>query len=164
MLWIPLLVAWICGAVMHFLYRPLGEPRFLRALFPVSENVWEHFKIVFWPLGGALAFVAVQSQRPWSSAAVAVLAATGCAMAVMFGIFYIYAAGLGVGKSLLWVDIPSFFVAMTAGYWVGLQALGHSFAAVYGAAAAAAVAVEVVLLHCLSFSHPDLPLFRDGGL
>ena len=57
MLWKTLLVAWACGVVMHFLYRPLGQPRFLRALFPVSENVWEHFKMAFWPLCGAMAFV-----------------------------------------------------------------------------------------------------------
>lgn len=164
MLWKPLFFAWACGVVMHFLYRPLGEPRFLRALFPVSENVWEHYKMAFWPLCGAVAFVGTQGARPWTSVAVAVLAATLCAMVIMFGVFYTYVVGLGVGKNLLWADILSFCAVMATGYWVGLQVLSRPFSAAWGGAAAGVLAAEVVLLHCLSFDPPDLPMFRDGGL
>lgn len=164
MLWKTLLVAWACGVVMHFLYRPLGQPQFLRALFPVSENVWEHFKMAFWPLCGAMAFVGVQTARPWASVAAAAAAASVYAMLMMFGLFYTYVVGLGAGRCLLWVDILSFAAVMTSGYLIGLRVLSYDIPVLWGGAAAALLVLAVVLLHRLSFDCPDLPMFREGGL
>ncbi len=163
MLWKPLIAAWICGVAMHFLYRPLGRPRLLRAFFPVSENVWEHFKMAFWPLCGAMAFVGVQMGRPWTSISAAAAAAAGFAMLMMFGIFYTYTAGLGVGKNLLWVDIASFAAVMACSYLAGLRVLSRSVTALCGWGSAALLLLLAVLLHRLSFDHPDLPIFREGG-
>ena len=164
MLWKTLLVAWICGVVMHFLYRPLGSPRPLCMFFPVSENVWEHFKMAFWPLCGAMIFLGVKTGAPWASVALACLAASMHAMFMMFGLFYTYVVGLGVGRCLLWVDILSFACVMLSGYVVGLRVLARAVPALWGGAAAAVLFGIVCLLHRLIFQNPDLPMFREGGL
>ena len=164
MLWKPLFAAWACGVAMHFLYRPLGRPRFLRALFPVSENAWEHVKMAFWPLCTAMIWVGVRSGTPWASVALACAAAAGHAVLMMLGLFYTYVAGLGAGHSLLPADIASFAAVMGCSYAVGLRVLGLDVSARWGIAAAALLAITVYLLHRWSFDPPDLPLFRQGGL
>ena len=51
-----LIVTWLAailaGCALHFLYEWL--PSAITALFsPVNESLWEHVKLVFWPLLGA---------------------------------------------------------------------------------------------------------------
>ena len=83
---------------------------------------------------------------------------------MMFGLFYTYVVGLGVGRSLLWVDIVSFSGVMACGYAVGLRVLDCTVPVRWGAAAALVLLGMIFLLHRLSFSPPDLPMFREGGL
>lgn len=46
---IVFIVATVAGALLHFVYQLLPNP--VTALFsPVNESLWEHLKILFWPL------------------------------------------------------------------------------------------------------------------
>ena len=69
-LWL-LAAAVLVGTVAHFLYEPLGRPRLLVALLPINESPWEHVKLAFWPLLGALAVLARQESIPWATAVAA---------------------------------------------------------------------------------------------
>ena len=59
MLWLIFVGFCAFGTVQHFLFVPLGRPRWLLWLLPVSESPWEHYKLAFWPLGGALCLTGV---------------------------------------------------------------------------------------------------------
>ncbi len=164
MIWGTLLLAWAVGVVMHFLYEPLGRPRFLRPLLPLSESAWEHYKMAFWPLAAAMAWLAVCYGLPWHSAACAALAAALHAMGTMFGLFYIYVSGLGVGRSVMMVDILCFVCTMFSGYFVGVRLLASALPAWLGIPALAGLVLIAYLLARFSVRPPDLPMFRDGGL
>lgn len=164
MIWGTLLLAWAIGVVMHFLYEPLGRPRLLRPLLPLSESAWEHYKMAFWPLLAAMIWLAVYYGLPWHSAACAALAAALHAMGTMFGLFYIYVCGLGAGHSILMVDILCFACTMFSGYRLGVRLLAAGPPAWLGVPAAAGLAAIAVLLARFSAKAPDLPMFRDGGL
>ena len=76
-MWI--LTAWITslgGSALHFLYDWLPSP--LTALFsPINESVWEHLKLLFWPMLLGATFLARRSKnrpRLWSAFFVALLA------------------------------------------------------------------------------------------
>lgn len=90
--WLPLLVTLALGFLLHFLYGWLPSP--VTALIsPVRESLWEHVKILFWPLllaglyasrtGGA------DGSAPWLAANLAV-------NALMLALGYFWNVTLGM--------------------------------------------------------------------
>lgn len=151
------------GTIQHFLYRPLGSPRWLAPLLPVSESPWEHYKLAFWPLCAALGAAALCLGVSWQSWALAALLACAHAFCTMFGIFYFYVYGLGVGRPLLAADIGGYYLTMGCGYALGLRALTLYTAVWPGVCALALLLAAAVLLARWSVAPPALPLFRDGA-
>ena len=96
MLWGIFLLFCLLGTVQHFLYRPLGRPRSLAWLLPVSESPWEHCKLAFWPLGGALGTVTLLTGGTLPTFLSAWWAAAAHGLCTMLGIYYFYRAALGV--------------------------------------------------------------------
>ena len=41
----------ICGTLFHFVYQWTGENKIIAAFVPVNESIWEHLKLVFYPMG-----------------------------------------------------------------------------------------------------------------
>ena len=110
MLW--LIFAGFCafGTVQHFLFVPLGRPRWLLWLLPVSESPWEHYKLVFWPLGGALCLTGVLAEAAPAAILWAWLHGAAHGFCTMMGIYCFYRMALGVKKPLLWADILNYYI------------------------------------------------------
>ena len=94
----PLLWAFVlsslAGTAMHFAYNVLPIP-LVGLLAPVSESVWEHLKLLYWPFLVASALVARRKADPlrwWSGA----LAALLLQPLVLTGLYYLLKTGFGV--------------------------------------------------------------------
>ncbi len=84
-------IATVAGALLHFLHSLL--PNFFTAIFsPVNESLWEHLKIIFWPLVVSALVLARGGEKgskgPW---ALSILIAG----AGMLGVGYLYHIILG---------------------------------------------------------------------
>lgn len=101
----------LLGVALHFLYDWFPSP--LAALFsPINESVWEHLKLLFWPMLLGATFLARRSRnrpRLWSAFFAALLTAP----ALLLTAYYSLKA---VGVERLWVDIVLYFICMFAGY------------------------------------------------
>lgn len=100
----------ILGVLLHFLYDWLPNP--LTALLsPVRESLWEHVKIVYWPLllAGFLATGrgAGASRTPWLLSAIV-------SSLVMLGTAYVYHILL-LGESMAF-DIGLYVVMIAVGF------------------------------------------------
>lgn len=142
------------GVVLHFLYEWL--PGWGTAIFsPVNESLWEHMKIVFWPLAGA-AFCL--SGRDRAQRAARLLSAVLVSLA-MLAAAYAYHILLG-GRALAF-DLALYAAAMLAGFLLprAVRRLGQSV----GGRAAIWVLVlgfAAALVWC-AFFPPDGILSRD---
>ena len=161
MLWQVFLSTCAVGCAFHFLYAPLGKPRFLRWLLPIGESPWEHFKLVFWPMGGGLAAAAWLTEAAAGAWVCAWVVAAGHGFCTMTGIYYFYRGALGVTRPLLWVDISNYFITMFCGWVLGLPALAcrPGWEAVLPAAVALAACAAAFAL--FSEEPPAKPLFRE---
>lgn len=147
------------GVILHFLYGWLPNP--LTALFsPVRESLWEHVKIVFWPL--LLAGAAVTRRGGRGAGGAWQLSALTASM-LMLAVAYVYHILLGgewmvfdlalyalsVGGGFL---LPRLFRPAAERLWVRL-------------AAGALCWILAALLVWFTWSPPDTPLFADlsGG-
>ena len=105
------------GAALHFLYDAAPNP--LTALVsPVNESVWEHLKLLFWPMlltAFWLARSAPDSSALWSGIFTAELAMP----LFLLGAFYLLKCGFGVVS--LPLDIALYVVTMALGFWLAYR-------------------------------------------
>jgi hypothetical protein len=121
---VPLAIIVGLSGLQHFIYDWLPNP-FFATFAPISESVWEHLKIVFYPF----VFVWIASylifrrslKLGWREMlfAVAIGATTACVLTVF--LFYLIHSGFGIVQSS-WVDIGieiiSLFVAQMVAWHI----------------------------------------------
>lgn len=158
---IPIL--FIIGSVMHFMYNIFGENPFVGLFAPINESIWEHSKMVLWPvILWWLLYYCFRGKRyqidknKWFTSALVALMTSLITMPLLY---YFYTGAFGV--ELLWVDISILLFAVLFGQLLGL----HTYR--YGKGVNAnfilVIFVLVVLLFMLfTYFPPHLPLFQDG--
>ncbi len=151
------LIAAGAGVLLHFLFSWFPNP--VTALVsPVRESIWEHVKILYFPLLGTSLLVSRGDKgigrTPWLLSTLAV-----CAM--MLGIGYLYHVTLR-GESL-YVDLALYLVLMAVGFllprvlWPLCEWPGTDKAAV------ALTILLGVLIVWFAFFPPAGALFADMG-
>ena len=153
--WIAFVMTALAGSGLHFLYILCPIP--LVALFaPVSESVWEHLKLLYWPFLVAAAVLAHTMKgrlRAWSG----FLASLLLQPLVLTGVYYLLRCGFGI--SCLAVDILLYCAVLAAGFWAA------SVFYVSGAAEPSLgllivlAAIYGVSLMVFSLAAPRLPIF-----
>ena len=162
MLWLIFVGFCAFGTVQHFLFVPLGRPRWLLWLLPVNESPWEHYKLAFWPLGGALCLAGALAGTSAAAVLWAWLAAAAHGFCTMLGIYYFYRAGLGISRPVLWVDILNYYVTMYFGWKVGLKVLWRYPAPVSALPAALVLSACALFFASASALPPEnYPMFRE---
>lgn len=142
------------GVLLHFLYEWLPNPVFA-LVSPVRESVWEHVKLLYFPLlGASLALGRGKGlgRAPWLLGMIA-------ACAVMLGAGYLYHVVFR-GEAML-ADLLLFFLTLALGFllpralwplceWPGTEAAAWGLTALLGA-----------LILWFTFAPPDAALFAD---
>jgi hypothetical protein len=148
------------GAALHFAYALSGDNPLVALVAPVNESVWEHLKLVLFPvlvLGVVEARWVTDRRRLWWAKLVEVLAAS----AFIVGFFYGYTGALGVESNVA-VDILSFVVAIAAGQWLSYRILLARGRIPPVAASLGTLLVLVVAVGVVTFQPPHLPVFQDS--
>ena len=101
----------LLGGPLHFLYDWFPNP--VTALFsPVNESLWEHGKLIFWPILAAALLLNrrdLSGVKPW-------LVPLPLLIALMLWVGYLYHVTLG-GEAM-WVDLLLYAVLMALGFWL----------------------------------------------
>lgn len=152
------------GSGLHSLYHILGENLIIGLFAPVNESIWEHSKMVIWPVilwwllyyGFHGREYDIEKDR-WYAGALGALVTTLIAMPALY---YFYTAAFGV--ELLWVDILILLAALALGQFLGL----HIYR--YGSGLPPALVILIfaaIILAFLLFTFypPHIPLFQDAA-
>ena len=103
-------LAAVAGVLLHFLYQWLPNP-VLALVSPVRESVWEHVKLLYFPLLGAALFLGRGGKGvgrgPWLLGMVA-----ACAM--LLGAGYLYHVVFR-GEAMI-VDLILYFLTLALGF------------------------------------------------
>ena len=158
---IPIL--FLTGSLLHFAYELSGKNILIALIAPVNESVWEHSKMVLWPVilwWGAYCckcnlFGAIRG-RWLTGTGIALLTA----LSVMPMLYYFYTKAFGV--ELLWADILILFLSVLTGQLAGLHFYDHS-SGDCGKAAVLFIMMTVLLFVFFTFRPPHLPWFQDGS-
>ena len=149
------------GTALHFLYQWSGESVAAAPFAAVNESVWEHMKLLFWPMllwaGAERAVLGGYSRGFWPAKALGTL----LGLALIPALYYTYTGALDV--SVMWVDIAIFFVAAAAAFLAETRMLARDWRCRGGARASALVLLlllSAAFVLC-TFVPPRVPLFRD---
>lgn len=148
------LAAAALGVLLHFLYQWLPNP-ILALVSPVRESVWEHTKLLYFPLLAVSLLMGRGGQgarAPW-------LLSQAVVCAAMLGAGYLYHVTLR-GESL-WADLALYFALLAVGFllprvlwplceWPGTDKAAAALTALLGA-----------LIVWFTFFPPDGALFAD---
>lgn len=116
-IWLWILATVLLGTFWHFGYELLGKNFLAGMVFPINESVWEHQKIVFFPLliAGIVGYAKSKNSKLWLGTLAGVFIAM---LAVFFG-FYLYSSLLGeslIADIILY--ILSIILGMYTAWWV----------------------------------------------
>jgi len=138
----------VAGTLFHFTYEWSGSSRVVGFFAPVNESVWEHLKLVLYPV---LAFAVVEMK--WIEVVAAVVFITA--------FFYTYTGALGV-DSVVAIDICSFVVAVIGGQWISYRLVVMPGPPPLPLPASLVVLASlIVLFGVFTYAPPHLPLFQQ---
>lgn len=149
------LMAAAAGVLLHFLFQWFPNP-VLALVSPVRESIWEHVKLIYFPMLAVSLFLGRggggTGRSPWLLSGLA-------ACAAMLGTGYLYHIALR-GESLI-VDLALYFLLLALGFllprvlwplyeWPGTDKAAVILTALLGA-----------LIVWFTFFPPDAALFAD---
>lgn len=150
--WIIFLAAAGMGVLLHFLHGWFPNA-FTALISPVRESLWEHLKIVFFPL--LLAGLVLGGKRgftPWLFSLLAV-----CALTLSTGWLY----NVVFQGPWDWVNILIYFLLMAVGFLLPRLLWPLSDWPGIGAACAILTVILATLMILFTDNPPDHILFRD---
>lgn len=158
---IVILFSIILGTVMHFIYQLTGENKIIGSIVPVNESVWEHLKMVFFPM---LIMAAVQ--YPFVKNIVnnyleAKTIGIFTAMSFVVVTFFTYSGILGT--NLLIIDVLIFLISMILGEYVAYKFIKRKNESDTKSKVLASIILVFFVFTFIIFTYcvPEVNLFRD---
>lgn len=156
---IGILFVIITGTLAHFLYEWTGENKIVGLFTPVNESVWEHMKLLFFPML-LYSIPAIQMLRKNNPCAVSSFCfGTLAGTALIPILFYAYTSLLG--KSILPLDIGIFIISTVIAFYAACQLTLSC--RLQSLTVALCISVMLLALCFLLFTYhpPDLPIFAQ---
>lgn len=155
---IGIITVLLTGFLAHFLYEWSGNSRIVGLFTPVNESVWEHMKLLFFPMLAYSLFLIprLRKEYPCIVSALCLGILTGTWLIPAF--YYAYTSVLG--KNVFLLDIGTFVLSILAAfllsYRLNLSCRLKSHTIILSI-------LVCILLACFirfTYSPPDLELFR----
>lgn len=148
----------ILGTLLHFTYNFFNKNAFVASFSAVNESVWEHLKLLFFPMLLTTIigyfYIGKNTSNFLYSKTVGILAS----MSFIIIFFYTY-TGI-IGKSIVFIDITSFFVAAILGEYLTYNLIIHNSS--YSNIISVTI-LTVVLISFILFTYftPKIEIFKD---
>ena len=150
----------IAGTFLHFLFDLTGQNRISALFSAVNESIWEHMKLLFFPM---LLFAIVEKRfGPETGSRFWCVKLTGILLGLVLipTLYYTYTGILGVNAD--WFNITIFFLAAGITFWVEAKLFTKDTPCPIPSGVALGLLLGIgVLFFVLTFYPPRIPFFRD---
>ncbi len=153
-----ILFTFILGTLLHFTYELSGENILVGTFSAINESVWEHLKLVFFPMLittiiGYFYIGKIVPNLVYSKT-------LGIITSIIFIITFFYTYTGIIGKSILFIDIASFFISIILGEYITYKSINNK----YKFNNIIAIITLIILLLCFiifTYFAPKLGIFKD---
>ena len=158
---IAVIFSLIVGTILHFLYQWTGENGFIASFSAINESVWEHLKLVFFPMlvAGIIEYFFVKEVTNNYLEAKTIGIFTSIAFIVVF--FFTYTGILGTNFFL--IDILTFVISILLGEWVSYKLMIRDDESTVITKVLSIVIIAILLLSFIicTYIPPMVNLFKD---
>lgn len=149
----------IVGTLLHFTYEFFGEDIFIASFSAVNESVWEHLKLLFFPmlLTTIIGYFYIGKNAPNFLCSKTL----GIIISMLFIIVFFYTYTGIIGKSIVFIDIASFFIAVVLGEYLAYKLMASNLKCNN---VIAIIILTVILISFIMFTYfpPKIGLFKDS--
>lgn len=148
----------ILGTLLHFTYKLLGENIFLASFSAINESVWEHLKLLFFPMLITTIIGHFYIGKHTSNFLCSKM--IGIISSILFIIIFFYTYTGIIGKSIVFIDIASFFIAVILGEYLTYKLIISNFKCNN----ILAIIILAIMLACFvifTYLTPKIQLFKD---
>ncbi len=149
------------GTLAHFLYEWSGDNTLIGIFTPVNESIWEHLKLLFYPVLIFSVYEYLSSRRGTDSFIPARTLSLFIGMAFTVAAYYTI-TGI-IGKDIAWVNIAIFIVSVLIVFWLTNCIIKNTKRVSKACTiwSLVAVAVTAILMTVWTFYPPNLNIFID---
>ena len=162
---VVIIICLFLGTILHFTYEWSGENKFIASFSAVNESVWEHLKLVFFPmLIMALIeyfYVKEIANNYLEAKTIGILSS----MSFIVIVFFTYTGIIGTNFAL--IDILIFIVSIILGEWIAYKLMIRKDESTIITKILSVIILEFFLISFLAFTYnpPMANIFSDyGGL
>lgn len=153
-----IIFACILGTLLHFTYNLSSESAFVSLFSAVNESIWEHLKLLFFPmlLTTIIGCFYIGKAAPNFLCSKTI----GILVSIIFIIVFFYTYTGIIGKSIVFIDISSFFVAVILGECLAYKLMISKF----NCNNIVALTILLITLTCFivfTFFTPKIGIFKD---
>lgn len=151
----------IVGTLSHFLFHFSGENTIVGLFVPINESVWEHLKMIFWPIFFFSIFTYFRggSQIPNFFLGLA----SGIIVSEVFILAFFYGYNAILGKEILVLDIISFFIGAGLCQYINYRVcLKEKFIPWSKSISIILIIIMIAASTVFTFNPPRTELFHDG--
>lgn len=157
----------VIGSIMHFVYEWSGGLAFIGVIAPVNESVWEHLKLLFWPvlIWWTAGYLSMKKKADLSASQWFCSVTTGLYAGPLFiaAFYYFYTEAFGIHS--LCLDILSFILGVAVAQLLSLHVYRY---AKTSKPAPVCAGIAIILFGAafiiFTFYPPEIPLFLDPSL
>lgn len=150
----------VLGTFLHFLFDLTGGSVFAALISAVNESIWEHMKLLFYPM----VLFALLEYRAWGKNISGFWCVKG--KGILLGLvlipvlYYTYTGILGVSAD--WFNIAIFFLAAGIAYrWETKAFQKEDPCRIPSRLAVGMLILMAAIFTLLTFLPPEIPFFRD---
>ena len=159
---IGILFVLITGVLAHFLYQWSGNNRIVGYFTPINESIWEHMKLLFFPML-LYAFVLTVRLRHHAPSIPSALC-TGILLGTFLIPLFFYSYTLVLGKAFLVLDISTFLVSILIAFWLSYRLASSVKILRYTPLLYCLVGILFVLFVLFTHNPPSAKIFEDPAI
>lgn len=158
---VVIILAIVFGTLLHFTYEWSGENRIVGLFSATNESVWEHLKLVFYPmliLAIVEYFVVKKEANNYIEAK-----SLGIFLAIAFIIVFYYTYTGIIGKTFFIIDILTFIISIILGEWVSYKLMIRKTESTTLSKILSSAIIFYFLISFILFTYnpPNINLFKD---
>lgn len=149
----------ITGTLAHFLYDWTGSNRIIGLFTPINESVWEHMKLLFFPMLLYSLIMILKFRKKYSciTSALCFGMIMGAFLIPIF--YYIYTSILG--KNVFILDIGTFILSIVIAFWLSYKLTLSCRLESYTSLFCIMMCILFVCFLVFTYHPPNTTIFQD---
>lgn len=149
----------VTGTLAHFLYDWTGNNHIVGLFTPINESIWEHMKLLFFPMSLYSLIMILKFHRKYSCITSALCFGI-LAGAFLIPLFY-YAYTSVLGKNIFILDLGTFILSIVVAFWLSYKLTLSCRLETYTSLLCILVCILFVCYLVFTYHPPDAIIFQD---